>query len=123
MVVDTSVFIEHIRAKDKASTSLTSIASVQDKYVSSATIYELYCGATSAGKAAELAVLLSDFVELSFDRLVAIKAAELFINLKRRNQLVGPLDILIAATALVHNLPVKTLNISHFGRVDGLIIL
>lgn len=123
MVVDTGVFIEHIRARDKTRTNLTSIARVSDKYVSTATVYELLCGATTSDKSAEVDTLLSDFTELAIDREVAAKAAELFINLKRRNQLIGPLDILIAATALVHNLPVKTLNIDHFRRINELIIL
>lgn len=123
MVVDTGVFIEHIRAKDKSRTTLSSLASLQDKYVSVATVYELLCGATTAEKAAEIDRLLTDFIELAIDREVATEAAALFVNLRRRNQLIGPLDILIAATALVHKLPVKTLNVSHFERVDGLILL
>lgn len=123
MVVDTGVFIEHFRAKDKSRTTLSSLASLQDKYVSVATVYELLCGATAAEKAAEIDRLLTDFIELAIDREVATEAAALFVNLRRRNQLIGPLDILIAATALVHKLPVKTLNVSHFERVDGLILL
>ena len=123
MVVDTGVFIEHIRAKDKSRTTLASIASVQGKYASVATVYELLCGATTAEKAAEIGRFLTDFIELAIDREVATEAANLFINLRRRNQLIGPLDMLIAAIALVHKLPVKTLNASHFERVDGLILL
>ena len=123
MVVDTGVFIEHIRAKDKSRTTLASIASMQGKYVSVATVYELLCGATTPEKATEIDRLLADFIELAIDRDVATEAASLFVNLRRRNQLIGPLDILIAATALVHKLPVKTLNVTHFERVDGLILL
>ncbi len=32
-------------------------------------------------------------------------------------------DIFIAATALVNNLPVKTLNERHFARVEGLLLV
>jgi tRNA(fMet)-specific endonuclease VapC len=123
MVVDTGVFIEHVRAKDKSRTTLASIASFQGKYVSVTTVYELLCGANTVEKAAEIDRLLTDFIELAIDRDVATQAAALFIDLRRRNQLIGPLDMLIAATALVHKIPVKTLNINHFERVDGLIIL
>jgi tRNA(fMet)-specific endonuclease VapC len=86
-------------------------------------VYEFICGATTPEKAVEINRLLTDFVELAIDREVATQAATLFVNLRRRNQLIGPLGMLIAATALVHKLPVKTLNVHHFERVDGLIIL
>lgn len=120
MVVDTGIFIEHLRAKDKTRTTLSSIAAVRQKYVSIATVYELHYGATTAEKVKELDQLLEDFAELAIDRSVALKAADVFTDLRRRNQLIGSLDILIAATALVNTQPVKTLNINHFKRVDGI---
>lgn len=123
MVVDTSLFIEHLRANDKSRTTLMALASLQTKYVSTATIYELLCGATTPEKAADVDILLADFIELAIDREVAAKAAGIYLNLRRRNQQIGPLGTLIAATALVHKLPVKTLNAKHFERVDGLVIL
>jgi len=57
---------------------------------------------------------------LPFTAEVAEKSAEIFQNLKSRGQAIEHNDIFIAATALVSNLPVKTLNARHFSRVQGL---
>lgn len=39
------------------------------------------------------------------------------IDLRIRGAMIELTDIFIAATALVNNLPIKTLNIRHFERV------
>lgn len=49
--------------------------------------------------------------------------AQLRGNLRSQGQLIGDLDILIAATALHHNLIVLTNNRSHFQRISGLTLL
>jgi len=123
MVVDTSVFIEHLRAKNKTQTTLVQLAQYDALSASVLTRFELLCGATSAEKERDVTAILANVHELGLDADVVAKATEIYIALKRRNQLIGPVDILIAATALVHNLPVKTLNTDYFTRVDGLILL
>ena len=71
MVMDSSIFIEHLRAKDKSQTTLANLSLDSTPYVTAVTWYELYMG----------------------------------------------------ATALVHNLPLKTLNIRHFNKIPNLIII
>ena len=44
-------------------------------------------------------------------------------NLRAQGMLIGDLDMLIAATALHHNLILLTNNRSHFQRVPGLTLL
>lgn len=43
--------------------------------------------------------------------------------LRTRNQMIEFRDIFIAATCLVHDLPIVTLNKKHFKRIDDLKIL
>jgi predicted nucleic acid-binding protein len=43
--------------------------------------------------------------------------------LRSSNELLPPPDLFIAATAMVHKLPLATLNIKHFERVSGLVLL
>ena len=50
MVIDTNLFIEHLRAKDKTSTALYALSENEDLYISAVTLYELYMGATSIEK-------------------------------------------------------------------------
>lgn len=42
MVADTGIFIEHLRAKDKLSTTLYKIADGSEIYISAVTLYELH---------------------------------------------------------------------------------
>jgi len=51
---------------------------------------------------------------------VIVRAAEIYAELYRRGQLISDADILIAATALVHNLLLVTENTGHFERIPGL---
>jgi predicted nucleic acid-binding protein len=52
----------------------------------------------------------------------AERAGDLMAILESRGRMIGIEDILIGATALVHNLVVATRNVRHFDRIDGLTI-
>ena len=120
MVIDTTLFIEHLRAKDKSKTTLFKLSSTGLRYVSSVTVYELFAGATDASKIASVRHELQGLLILPFTTEASEKAGEIFRNLRSQGQMIEATDIFIAATALVNNLPVKTLNIRHFSRVSGL---
>lgn len=51
---------------------------------------------------------------------IVVQASEIYGDLHRRGELITDADILIAATALVHNLTLITENTSHFQRIAGL---
>lgn len=123
MVIDTSLFIEHLRAPDKTQTTLAALPTGVTFFVSSITIYELYCGVKQPSHAVDIEKLIKRITELPFDKLVAIQAGLIYSQLKRKNKMIGTGDILIAATALVYNQPVKTLNVKDFSRIDGLNLL
>ena len=48
------------------------------------------------------------------------RAADIYAELHRSGQLIGEVDILIGAIALVHGMGVATRNLSHFSRIDDL---
>ncbi|NGM66838.1 type II toxin-antitoxin system VapC family toxin [Sphingobacterium sp. SGR-19] len=123
MVADTGIFIEHLRAKDKLSTTLYKIADGTDIYLSSVTLYELHMGATTLEKVKDVETITESFITLPFTDQVAQKAAEIYHVLRKRNQMIEFRDIFIAATCLVHDLPIVTLNKKHFKRIDNLKIL
>ncbi len=60
---------------------------------------------------------------LPFDLEVARVHARIWADLMSRGQLIGAHDLLIAATALAHDLEVVTRNEREFARVDGLVLL
>ncbi|MEM9297585.1 MAG: type II toxin-antitoxin system VapC family toxin [Bacteroidota bacterium] len=120
MVVDTGVFINYLRTKDKSTTILQKLSDEAELYISSITLYELYMGATSPQKWLDVKILTDDIPELVFSKNIAEKAAIIYQELKKENKIIEFRDIFIAATALIHDLPVLTTNIKHFTRVNGL---
>lgn len=57
---------------------------------------------------------------LAFDLETARVHSRIWADLAARGQAIGPHDLIIAATALAHDLPIATLNPEHFERVEGL---
>jgi len=123
MVIDTTIFVEHLRKKNKLNSELAKLPNNSILFVSSVTVFELLTGATDSEKKFDVEEVLSDVFIIKFDRSVAERAAKIYRNLKGKNLMIEFRDIFIAATALTHNLPIKTLNTKHFNRIDGLELL
>lgn len=119
MVVDTCIFIEFLRTKDKKATTLYSL-SEENLCITSVTVYELLLGATSVSKKKDVVKIIEDLPVLSFTKNSAIIAGDIFHDLKRRNKLIEFRDIFIASICISNELPLKTLNNKHFNRIDGL---
>jgi tRNA(fMet)-specific endonuclease VapC len=89
--------------------------------------YELYHGIQHLGRrrrdaeAARIQEVLAQTDVLPFDRLSAIRAAELSGELRRRGQTVGIVDLFIASTALAHGGDVLvTRDAADFRRIPGI---
>ena len=67
--------------------------------------------------------LLSDLRELPFDRDCAMAAGKSNATLRRAGTPIEDADVMIAATAVVNDVPVVTNNVDRFERVDDLEIL
>lgn len=116
--VDSTVLIEHYRARDKTSTFLFRLSQTHTVNVPSIVQYEVLRGDRSKDD-----FWLNYFANktvLPFNNSCATTAASIYTTLKANNQLIGAEDILIAAIALTHNLPLATINTKHFSRVDNL---
>ena len=107
LLVDTDVFVDHLRAATGVGDPSDTIA------VSAITRAELFAG--SRVDEDGLRVLLGPLRELSVDSVVAERGG----RVRRETALALP-DALIAATALKHDLILLTRNRRHFERVDGL---
>jgi len=92
--------------------------------VSSVTRAELLYGARRSARVAENLQLLHAFfaplVSLPFDDACAEKYGALRASLSAAGRPIGPNDLLIAATALAHDLTLVTHNLREFCRVAGL---
>ena len=120
MVVDTSIFIEFLRAKDKTTTALFLMPDNEPLYILSVTYYELFMGATTPDKITDIKILTEGIPVLPFDEEVAEKSAKIYHQLRKLNKMIEFRDIFIAATCLVNNLSIKTINKKHFDRIKGL---
>jgi tRNA(fMet)-specific endonuclease VapC len=87
-------------------------------------LYELAYGAGRSeaprGLRERLEVLLSTLPVLPFGEAEARAAARVRLSLEKTGQSIGPLDLLIAATAIEHNAVLVTHNVKEFRRVRGL---
>jgi predicted nucleic acid-binding protein len=64
--------------------------------------------------------IIEGFYILSFNSNVAEIASSIAKKLKAKNKIIEFRDIFIAATAIANNMPLTTLNIKHFKRIDDL---
>jgi tRNA(fMet)-specific endonuclease VapC len=95
-----------------------------DVRVSSVVRAELLFGARNSGRVEAnlglLATFFAPFASAPFDDLAADYYGRLRADLHRAGELIGPNDLLLAATALANDLVLVTRNVREFGRVPGL---
>lgn len=120
IIVDTFIFIEYLRKKDKTKTLLYSAIDNYRLNLSSITVFELFAGATTEDKKKDIDLLLSEVVVIPFFYKTAIFAGQIYNLLRKKNRLVEFRDIFIAATTLSNNMPLLTLNKKHFKHIDEL---
>ena len=109
VLVDTDVLVDHLRGQRRLRARNRRIA------VSAVTRCELFAGRDEPDV---LGRLLAPMVALEVDSAVA----ELAGTVRREAGIATP-DALIAATALIHSLPLLTRNRKHFERVDDLVVV
>ncbi len=123
VVIDSSIFTQHLRASDKTTTELYKLPTDTEMFISSVTLYELYLGARDDNKWRDVDLITVGIPVLPFSFEVAVEAAKIYHQLRKKNKMIEFRDIFIGATAKVNGFPVKTLNKKHFRRIDGLVIL
>lgn len=129
VLVDTSVLIslERDRSGLEGILERTDGRSVA---VSAITASELLHGverAESARRRARRERFVESILELvpvlPFDLAVARVHAVVWADLQARGDVIGAHDLVIAATALCHEMPLATRNVTEFDRIEGLEIL
>lgn len=120
MVIDTNIFIDHLRAKNKLTTQLARLSDDTELFISAVSLYELHMGATTPEKENDIRLITEDLSVLPFNDLIAAEAAKIYHELKSGNKLIEFRDIFIAATCVIHKLPLVNLNKQHFTRIKGL---
>lgn len=122
-ILDTDWIIQALAGREPALGTLDRLA-ISRTFVSIVTVGEIYERAfVFANAQAHLAAFrsfLGHYQILSLSDPIMERFAEVRAFLRRRGQLISDFDILIAATALLHDLTVLTFNLRHFGRIPDL---
>jgi tRNA(fMet)-specific endonuclease VapC len=124
-LLDTNTWINLLRGTSAAINARVGDAPPEQVVLCSVVKFELWLGAQKyANREARLALLQALFDQhesFTFDDGVARMAAHIRSHLEQRGQGIGPMDTLIAATAIANNLTLVTNNVREFTRVPDLL--
>ena len=123
VLLDTSVLIDFFRKQNKRNSFFYSLSAKKIKFtVSTITRFEVFAGQSNSQNSFWLNFYKNVKI-LDFDDNCAFHAGKIVKQLKQENKMIEIADIFIAATALANNLPMATLNIKHFNRIDKLEVI
>ena len=121
-LLDTDMCVDYLR--DRHPTAALVGGSQVAAAISCVTLAELLHGATRSDQPVANTEAVAEFVSgvvvLSLDWHVARQFGELKTDLHHRGIPLANFDLLIAATARVHDLVLVTANTAHFERIPGL---
>jgi predicted nucleic acid-binding protein len=117
--LDTSILIEYYRKKDKSKTKFVQLSKRYSFAVSVIVKLEILVGINKDQQ---------EFWKQVFDKIKILPlqeedvgvAAQILRNLTKRNKIIGLKDTLIASSAIALNLPLSTLNIKDFKRIENI---
>ena len=125
-LLDTNICVALIRQKSPAVLQRLVLLKPGDVAISSITLAELVYGAEKSTKNEENLTALQQFVlpleQVTFDQQAAIAYGKIRADLERTGNIIGSMDMLIAANALSLDLVLVTNNVREFSRVQGLVI-
>lgn len=123
ILVDTSVIIDHLRKIEKDRSVLYGLMKKYDVCISVVTEFELFAGARNEQKKRDVQTIIDLCYIFPFSSETARESAKIYDKLRNTNQIIEIRDIFIASTAIVQNVPISTLNIDHFKRIEHLNLL
>jgi tRNA(fMet)-specific endonuclease VapC len=123
-LLDTCVISDFFKKHPSVTEHLQS-ASPEQIYISSVTVMEVEYGLhLHPDRTKKLMPLWKDLIGLiaivPFSPECALAAAKIRSGLKRDGRLIGPYDILIAGSALAHDMVLITSNTNEFNRISDL---
>ena len=123
-LLDTNVIIDIIRGKYPALKNHFMQTKISDIFIPSIVVAELEFGAKHSNNYLEnrqkFIKVIKNFKILPFTDAEAVFYGEIRQNLTSRGLIIGPNDLLIAATALANNGILITHNTNEFKRVENL---
>ena len=126
ILLDTNVVVHYLKG-DPAIVARIHKASRGELAIPAIVVYELAYGTVRsklpARRRRELETGLEHIRHVPFDSAAAMAAASIRIALEKQGSTIGPLDMLIAGTAVSRGAALVTNNAAEFSRVPGLRVL
>jgi tRNA(fMet)-specific endonuclease VapC len=124
--LDTNTVLDYFRGKGQVAARLLATPP-SEVGLPAVAAYEVWVGVLGSQNAKRRQVEYERFLAvvaiLPFDAVAGRRAADLRLTLERKGELIGPMDMLIAATALAHGATLVTRNVREFDRVPGLTVV
>jgi tRNA(fMet)-specific endonuclease VapC len=124
--LDTNTVLDYFRGKGQVAARLLATPP-SEVGLPAVAAYEVWVGVLGSQNAKRRQVEYERFLAivaiLPFDAVAGRRAADLRLALERKGELIGPMDMLIAATALAHGATLVTRNVREFDRVQGLTVV
>ncbi len=121
-LLDSNTIIHCLKGREPAASRFRA-ASPELIAIPSVVAYELEYGTLKIESQQRRKILtgfLEGLREMPFDRDAAREAARIRVELERQGQRIGPMDLLIAGTAMSRGAALATNNTKEFSRIAGL---
>lgn len=131
VLIDTGVLIDLERSqRDSGRLEASDLPLEESGFLAAIVVSELLHGVHRASgeqirarRGAFVRACLDHFPILAFDRATAETHSRIWSDLQRTGSMIGSHDLLIAATAIEHGIPLLTGNLAEYERVPGLEVL
>ncbi|MEG4022309.1 type II toxin-antitoxin system VapC family toxin [Microcoleus sp. S13C4] len=124
-VLDTNTLIYYFKGQGQVAQNLANV-SPPEIVVSTIVLFELQVGIAKSNSPTKRTQQLQEFLSrvnvIPFDRDAALAAATIRAQLEQQGTPIGPIDVLIAGTALALQATLVTHNVNEFSRVSDLAI-
>ena len=122
ILLDTNTLIQYFKGLEPVVRRFR-MTSPRELRIPSIVAYEVEYGAWNTGSTARRKAtqsVLEHIPQVPFDGAAASEAARIRIELERRGLVIGPLDLMIAGSAVCRNAILVTNNTAEFSRIKGL---
>ncbi|MEG3865079.1 type II toxin-antitoxin system VapC family toxin [Microcoleus sp. MON2_D6] len=124
-VLDTNTLIYYFKGQGQVAQNLANVSPLEI-VVSTIVLFELQVGIAKSNSPAKRTQQLQQFLSrvnvIPFDRDAALAAATIRAQLEQQGTPIGPIDVLIAGTAVALQATLVTHNVKEFSRVSELAI-
>jgi len=123
-LLDTNMCIFAIKRKPEKVFDLIKSKTNEGIFISSLTIAELEFGVQNSERVEKNRIALLKFISffniLNFDDSDAIDYGKIKVKLRKNGEIIGPIDMLLAAQAINKDMIFITNNVREFNRIEGL---